>query len=144
MQLLIKLLTILLTCATYNTNTYTTYITYNTIRLLTLRTILMLTLLTILTKIIRSLTLLTNLAQRKSNFFSFSFFYSTNILLAFTLTDFLRKHSYSGTRWLHNDCITVIITFAEAIHTHAHTHTHIDIHTVQILDYSKTAHVSLN
>ena len=113
MQLLIKLLTILLTCATYNTNTYTTYITYNTIRLLTLRTILILTLLTILTKIIRSLTLLTNLPQRKSNFF-----YSTNILLAFTLTIFLRKHSYSGTRWLHNDCITVIITFAEAIHTH--------------------------
>ena len=119
MQLLITLLTILLTCATYNTNTFTTYITYNTIRLLTLRTILMLTLLTILTKIIRSLTLLTNLAQRKSNFF----FYSTNILLAFTLTIFLRKHSYSGTRWLHNDCITVIITFAEAIHTQYRNYT---------------------
>ena len=120
MQLLITLLTILLTCATYNTNTYTTYITYNTIRLLTLRTILILTLLTILTKIIRSLTQLNKSCTAKIKLF-FLFFYSTNILLAFTLTNFLRKHSYSGTRWLHNDCIAVIITFAEAIHTHIHS-----------------------
>ena len=65
--------TFLLTPLAYNTNTYTTC---NTICLLTLLTILILTLLTILTKIIRSLTLLTNLAQRKSNlFFTVIIFY---------------------------------------------------------------------